>query len=58
MPAKHLSIDVQWNLEHLAGYLKSRSSVQHFIKANGFNPVDAFLARLQDQWQEEKEIPF
>lgn len=58
IPARHFIMEVQWNIEHLAGYLKSWSSVQHYLKAMGHNPVDAFLPRLKEYWPEEQEIPF
>jgi ubiquinone/menaquinone biosynthesis C-methylase UbiE len=44
------SIHVQWQRDDLPGYLNSWSSVQHFIKANGYNPVDAFADRLSALW--------
>ncbi len=58
IPARHFIMEVQWNIEHLSGYLNSWSSVQHYLKAMGHNPVDAFLPRLKEYWPEQQVIPF
>lgn len=50
LPAAEFSIDVNWTKDDVPGYLNSWSSVQHFIKANGFNPVDEFASQLQEIW--------
>jgi len=50
LPAKEFSIDVQWGPGDLPGYLNSWSSVQHFIKANGYNPVEEVANRLSSLW--------
>ncbi|MBC7851346.1 MAG: class I SAM-dependent methyltransferase, partial [Chitinophagaceae bacterium] len=39
LPTTDFSINVEWHAEQLIGYLNSWSSVQHFIKANGYNPI-------------------
>ncbi|MCB0637844.1 MAG: methyltransferase domain-containing protein [Lewinella sp.] len=44
--------ELSWSLEHLIGYLNTWSAVKHFIRANGYNPVDALRARLEAQWGE------
>jgi len=56
LPARDFSIEVRWTLEHFTGYLNSWSSVQHFIKANGRNPVTEFLPRLAAQWSGASEV--
>ena len=50
----------QWTLEHLAGYLNTWSAVKHFIKQNGYNPVDKILVDIKRFWNDEltKEISF
>jgi len=50
LPSKEYSIHVQWAPDDLPGYLNSWSSVQHFIKANGYNPVEAFADGLSAAW--------
>lgn len=43
----------RWRVEHLMGYLGSWSAVQHFIRKNGYNPLDTtFEARLKTVWPE------
>jgi hypothetical protein len=59
LPAVPFSIQVNWNKEDLPGYLNSWSSVQHFIKANQYNPVDDFVEQLQQLWPPGvPELPF
>jgi ubiquinone/menaquinone biosynthesis C-methylase UbiE len=50
LPAKEFSIRVSWAPGDLTGYLSSWSSVQHFIKANGYNPVEEVAGRLSLLW--------
>lgn len=52
LPSSSFRIEVQWTKEDLAGYLNTWSSVQHFIKANGYNPVDAFAETVKSVWPE------
>jgi len=42
------------------GYLGTWSAVQHYIKRNGADPLDALLPRLAAVWtdNEEKEVSF
>lgn len=39
-----------WSFETLMGYLKTWSAVQHFIEANGFDPVDQIEVELRAAW--------
>jgi ubiquinone/menaquinone biosynthesis C-methylase UbiE len=55
LPSKEFSIHVNWNIEDVTGYLNSWSSVQHFIKANGYNPVNETATQLQTVWPENKD---
>jgi hypothetical protein len=57
---KHFTTTLSWERETLAGYLGSWSSVQHFIKAEGYNPVHAFVSSLDNYWKpgELKQITF
>lgn len=49
-----------WTLEHLIGYLNTWSGVKHFIKQNGYNPVDQLQIEIKQNWGNEKtrEIRF
>ncbi len=47
LPSKTFNIEVHWDLEDFKGYLQTWSSVQHFIRANHYNPVDEFVERLK-----------
>jgi SAM-dependent methyltransferase len=40
------SIDVQWSLAQLEGYLNTWSSVNRYIQKNGENPIPAFVGDL------------
>jgi hypothetical protein len=44
--------------EDLTGYFNTWSSVQHFIKANGYNPVDALAETISSVWREDEARPF
>ncbi|HRQ49351.1 MAG TPA: class I SAM-dependent methyltransferase [Agriterribacter sp.] len=43
-------ITQHWTLEHLIGYLNTWSAVKHFIKQNGFNPVDKLRTEIEQLW--------
>ena len=53
LPAPQFANTVHWTLNHLVGYLSTWSAVQHFIRQNGFNPVDQLHQELQQHWPEE-----
>ncbi len=57
LPSKNFSIDLEWSMEDCLGYLNSWSSVQHFIRANQYNPVDELAKQLKPVWKGEKQ-PF
>lgn len=46
---------VKWNLDELIGYLNTWSAVQHYIKANGTNPVDDVKTEFEKIWGKEKQ---
>jgi len=50
----------QWTVEHLIGYLNTWSAVKHFIKQNGYNPIDELQSEIEHHWNngEVKEITF
>ena len=48
---------VNWNIEHLTGFLKSWSAVQHYIKKNNSNPVDELMPEIKAAWgNSEKKL--
>lgn len=50
----------QWSLEHLIGYLNTWSAVKHFIRQNGYNPIDKLQSEIEEIWGNEhtKEVCF
>lgn len=58
LPSKDFFIEMQWNLEDLSGYFNTWSSVQHFIKTNGYNPVDNLKPDLQRVWPLKDTLQF
>ena len=59
LPSKEFSIRVKWTKEDLTGYFNSWSSVQHFIKANNYNPVNEMATQLATAWPSEiNEVEF
>jgi ubiquinone/menaquinone biosynthesis C-methylase UbiE len=58
VPAREFIIEKHWSLEDLCGYLNTWSSVQHFIKANQFNPVDRLKENLKNKWPNSDFISF
>lgn len=49
--APRFSNTFTWTFEQLTGYLNTWSAVQHYIKANGTNPVDLISDSLKEVWQ-------
>lgn len=47
---KSFTIDDNWTIQQLAGYLNTWSSVQRFIQKEGYNPVTPFITHLQSKW--------
>lgn len=50
LPSKKFSIAVKWNKEAITGYLNTWSSVQHFIKMHGYNPVSGISTKIAAAW--------
>ncbi|HTL09716.1 MAG TPA: class I SAM-dependent methyltransferase [Chitinophagaceae bacterium] len=50
LPVAPFSMQQHWTLDDCCGYLSSWSSVQHFIKDRGYNPVDEMRTALGSQW--------
>ena len=58
LPAKEFRISVQWNRQQLAGYLNTWSAVQHFIKANQYNPVSELAVEIEKVWRADTAKDF
>jgi ubiquinone/menaquinone biosynthesis C-methylase UbiE len=56
--SKEFNVDVEWNVEELLGYFSTWSSVQHFIKAKGYDPVKQIAATIKTVWDDEKKKSF
>jgi ubiquinone/menaquinone biosynthesis C-methylase UbiE len=58
--APNLAIETKWNFDQLMGYLETWSSLQHYIKANGENPLALIKDDLKKAWgaDEIKAIKF
>ncbi len=48
----YFEMTLNWHLYELEGYLNSWSSVQHFIKANGYNPIPTLMLDIEPVWGE------
>ena len=48
----HFSMVFKWQREELEGYLNSWSSIQHFKKANGYNPIPKLMLEMEAFWGE------
>jgi SAM-dependent methyltransferase len=51
IPAPAFSINLQWTIDQLSGYLQSWSATQKYIKENGHDPVPAFIQSLEKYWK-------
>jgi hypothetical protein len=51
---------LHWGKEHVTGYLNTWSAVKHFIKKNGYNPVENLQHKIEQAWgnQDEREVQF
>jgi ubiquinone/menaquinone biosynthesis C-methylase UbiE len=54
------TIDYEWNIEQLTGYLQTWSAVQHYKKQNGTDPVELITEQLNDAWLkvQNKKVQF
>lgn len=48
------SIEVAWRREQYLGFLSTWSAVQHFIRAEGHDPVVAFAPKIEAVWPENE----
>jgi ubiquinone/menaquinone biosynthesis C-methylase UbiE len=51
IPTPAFSIQVQWSIDQLSGYLQSWSATQKYIKENGADPVPGFILSLSKYWK-------
>jgi ubiquinone/menaquinone biosynthesis C-methylase UbiE len=58
LPTKEFFIKTQWSKDDVIGYLNSWSSVQHFIDANKYDPVNDLRNDLDVLWKDVKDIVF
>jgi ubiquinone/menaquinone biosynthesis C-methylase UbiE len=58
LPSKDFYINVQWNRQQLIGYFNTWSSVQHFIKAHQYNPVEELAAAIEQVWTDAGQRSF
>ena len=56
LTARQLEMREQWNLEQLAGYLRTWSATKKFIAARGFDPVDLLLRELGNLWPDREHV--
>jgi ubiquinone/menaquinone biosynthesis C-methylase UbiE len=53
------TIEYNWTIEELEGYLNTWSALQKFITKNNYNPVDDLVQRIKPYWkQEQMKISF
>jgi ubiquinone/menaquinone biosynthesis C-methylase UbiE len=48
------AIKVTWSKEQFAGYVRSWSATQKFMKAEGYDPVPAFIESLDQLWADSE----
>jgi ubiquinone/menaquinone biosynthesis C-methylase UbiE len=53
--APQFEMTVQWNLDHLLGYLRTWSSTQRFIAAKGSNPLEQIMDELRSAWGKREQ---
>lgn len=51
-----LEILTRWNFEQLVGYLETWSSLQHYIKASGENPMNLVYEDLKKAWGNNEQM--
>lgn len=50
---RNFEFKTNWTLDHLGGYFRTRSAVQHFITKEGFDPVIPFMDEIKLHWSDE-----
>ncbi|MBA3647020.1 MAG: class I SAM-dependent methyltransferase [Chitinophagales bacterium] len=52
------SMQYNWSLNDLIGYLNTWSAVQHFIEKNNYNPVNDLQKKLIPLWIDQRSVSF
>lgn len=50
LPVPDFSMAFSWSRAQFLGYLGTWSAVQHFVRANGHNPLDTFAPEIEAAW--------
>ena len=58
LPHPEFQTEVTWTLEDCLGYLRTWSSVQKFIRAESYDPVEVLGARLTAEWTVTETVTF
>jgi SAM-dependent methyltransferase len=53
--APKFEMTAQWNLDHLLGYLRTWSSTQRFIAAEGSDPLEQIIDELRAVWGDSQQ---
>lgn len=53
IPTPEFSLNVNWTIDHLAGYLTSWSATQKYIETHSVNPVPELVERIKPIWKDE-----
>jgi len=48
------TMDYNWAIEELEGYLNTWSALQKFTRKNNYNPVDELIKRIKPFWNQQK----
>jgi hypothetical protein len=56
LPPLQFEMREQWNLDQLAGYLRTWSATIKFIAARGFDPVDLVMEELGAVWKNPAQV--
>jgi len=54
IPTPSFTIEYNWTVGELEGYLNTWSALQKFITKNNYNPVDDLLKRIKPRWKQEQ----
>ncbi len=55
MSSPEFSMPFSWTIKEFEGYLNTWSSVQKYIQANGINPVDDVVKKIEPIWNGDRE---
>lgn len=54
LPSPEFSINLEWNKKQFFGYLGTWSAVKHFIKAEGFDPLEQLKEEIDKHWNDDE----